>query len=113
MSRHSTANAAVLVKANHELRSRVDHLEQKLNRAESAIAKAVEIASEGKEEHGSLSVRTNPTTLLALAESIAQSSTPLSSPLAQKIRTPPPSGTAQERIESLVVSNKELRFCAV
>ena len=114
-SGHSSTTAAGLVKSNQELRCRVQQLEDKLVRAEATIAKAVELATNGKndpqtvsENNGLLSVSTTPSSLLALAESIASSTLPVSR--GGGSRTPPPSGTSEERIESLVDSNRELRY---
>jgi hypothetical protein len=107
-SRHSNQSSKELVKSNHELRSRVHQLEDKLGRAEKAISNAIAAATTSSPSKstntGNLSITASPSSLLALAESIGSPS-PFRSPT-----TGAGSSTTQDRIESLVVSNRELRY---
>ena len=121
MSRHSSANAQDLVKSNQELRSKVLELQDKLSRSDAAIKTAIAAATDGYHHGGSnLSVTTHPSSILSLAESIASNATYTPSPGSKgsrgggKVgdtdgRTPPLHGTNADRIDRLVISNRELR----
>ena len=115
MSRHSSGSAQELVRANQELRSKVSDLQEKLAKSEAAIKTAIAAATDGYHHGGSnLSVTTHPSTILSLAESIASIGSFSPSPTKGSrggvdAHTPPLAGTNTDRIDRLVVSNRELR----
>ena len=108
MSRHSSTNVNELVKANQELRTKVQDLQDKLARSENAIKTAITAASEGYHHGGSnLSVTTLPSTILAVAQEISHISPTRNR--GHEAITSPLSSSNVERIDRLVISNRELR----